>query len=215
MSTERILTTGSGYVLGHVDSEIRRLRLQARLHDDFTEHALRLAGLQPGMVVLDVGCGPGDVSFIASRLAGPTGTGLGVDAAAESIAVARARAADQGLDNVRFESTAIADISLNEPVDAVIGRLILMHMPDPVAALRHLAGMVRPGGLVAFLECDTTGFYSVPDLPLSRAVKDVVATAVRGAGLDPTFGSKLDSVFRRAGLGAPRLAMGAPVGVAD
>jgi hypothetical protein len=55
MSTDQTSTTGSGYVLGHVDTQIQRLMLQARLHHDFTEHALRLAGLRPGMRVLDVG----------------------------------------------------------------------------------------------------------------------------------------------------------------
>ena len=71
------------YVLGHAKTEVQRLLLQGRLHDEFTEHAMHLAGLRPGMRVLDVGCGPGDVSLIAARLVGPTGTVLGVDAAAE------------------------------------------------------------------------------------------------------------------------------------
>jgi 2-polyprenyl-3-methyl-5-hydroxy-6-metoxy-1,4-benzoquinol methylase len=65
------------------------------------------------------------------------------------IDLARIRAAEQGLDTVRFEPTVIANLRIEEPVDAVIGRLILMHLPDPVSALRHLAAMVRPGGLVA------------------------------------------------------------------
>jgi choline dehydrogenase-like flavoprotein len=83
----------STYVLGHVDTEIRRLVLQARLYDEFTEHALRLAGLQPGMRVVDVGCAPGDVSFIAARLVGPQGSVLGVDAAPNVIDLARIRGA--------------------------------------------------------------------------------------------------------------------------
>lgn len=60
------------YVLGHADVEIRRLLLQGRLYNDYTEHALRLAGLRKGMRVLDVGCGPGDVSLVAARVVGPT-----------------------------------------------------------------------------------------------------------------------------------------------
>src|ERR1700761_2238664 len=88
---------GSTYVLGHADPEVQRLLLQGRLYDDYTEHAFRLARLRPGMRVLDIGSGPGDVSFIAARLVGPTGSVQGVDAAPEMIDLARARAAERGL----------------------------------------------------------------------------------------------------------------------
>jgi hypothetical protein len=104
---------------------------------------------------------------------------------------------------------------LDRPVDAVVGRLILMHLPDPVAALRHLAAMVRPGGLIAFCESDVNGAYNVADLPLFAVMKETVAKAFQAAGLDPACGAKLPTLFRRAGLGAPRLTLGAPLGGAD
>src|ERR1700754_2750048 len=110
----------TNYVLGHADIEVQRLLLQGRVYNDHTENALRLAGLRPGMRVLDVGCGPGDVSLLAARLVGPTGTVLGIDGAAEVIDFAPIRAAEQGADTVRFAITSIDDISLDEPVDAVI-----------------------------------------------------------------------------------------------
>jgi ubiquinone/menaquinone biosynthesis C-methylase UbiE len=106
------------YLLGHDDVEIRRLLLQGRLYNDHTEHALRLAGLRPGMRVLDVGCGPGEVSFVAARLVGPTGTVLGVDAASDVVALARTRAADKGLSAVTFQQATIADLAV-DGVDAV------------------------------------------------------------------------------------------------
>ena len=65
-TTPSAAASGSTYVLGHADAEVQRLLLQGRLYNDYTEHALRLAGLRPGMRVLDIGCGPGDVSFIAA-----------------------------------------------------------------------------------------------------------------------------------------------------
>ena len=152
----------STYVLGHAVVEVQRLLMQGRLYNDLTEQALRLAGLQPGMRVLDVGCGPGDVSLVAAGLVGPTGSVLGVDAAADIVEVARGRAAQQGLSVVSFQQATIADIVLDEPVDAVIGRLILMHLPDPVAALRQFAALVRPGGLIAFGEFDMTAAGQCP-----------------------------------------------------
>jgi SAM-dependent methyltransferase len=215
MSIDQASPEDSTYVLGHGDAEIERLLLQGRVHNDFTEHALWRAGLRPGMRVLDVGCGPGDVSMIAARLVGPHGVVLGVDAAAEVIELARARAAAEGLKTVRFAASAIADIRLDAPVDAVIGRLILVHLPDPVAALRRLAALVRPGGLVVFCETDLTGGRTAPDLPTWRAVTSAVANIFESAGFDPMLGATLHTMFRRAGLGRARLALGAPVGAAD
>ncbi len=207
-------TYGSTYVLGHTDVEVQRLLLQGRLYNDYSEHALRLAGLRPGMRVLDIGCGPGDVSFVAAGLVGATGTVLGVDAAPQMIELARTRAAEKGLSTVHFMHTAIDAIALDEPVDAVIGRLILMHLPDPAATLRQLASYVRPGGVVAFSENDITETRSLPGLPLFEQVTTGIVRAFEAMGLSPRFGTTLHTIFADAGLGTPRLTQGTPIGTA-
>ncbi len=205
----------SAYVLGHADVEVQRLLLQGRLYNDYTEHALRLAGLRPGMRVLDVGSGPGDVSLIAARLVGPTGTVVGVDAAAEMVALARDRADEYGLSTVHFTQATTDDLVLQEPVDAVVGRLILMHLPDPVATLRRLRTWVRPGGTIAFSENDITAARSIPDIPLFGRVIESIACAFEAMGLSPRFGTTLHTIFSDAGLGAPQLTLGTPIGTAD
>lgn len=215
MTLDQMPSHASTYLLGHADAEVRRLLLQAQLYDDYTEHALRVAGLRPGMRVLDVGCGPGDVSFVAARLVGPDGSVLGIDAAGDIIELARTRAAENGLEFVRFEQSTVGDLALDEPVDAVIGRLILMHLPDPVGTLRQLAGLVRPGGFIAFSEFDMTGARGVPDLPVWRAARDTIIETFAAMGLDPSFAATLPTLFLRAGLGAPQMALGSPVGSAD
>jgi 2-polyprenyl-3-methyl-5-hydroxy-6-metoxy-1,4-benzoquinol methylase len=205
----------STYLLGHADPEVQRLLLQAHLYDEDTEHGLLVAGIKPGMRVLDVGCGPGDVSFLAARLVGTAGAVIGIDAAREVIELARNRATEAGLSTVSFRQSTIADLVLDEPVDAVIGRLILMHLPDPMATLRQLAGFLRPGGVIAFCETDIIAARSIPDLPLFRALTAAIVSAFRAADLDPAFGTTLYELFQRAGMGAPRLTLGAPVGGAE
>jgi ubiquinone/menaquinone biosynthesis C-methylase UbiE len=204
----------STYALGHVDVEVQRLLLQGQLYNDYTEHALRLAGLRPGMRVLDVGCGPGDVSFVAAGLVGSTGSVLGVDAAPEMVELARSRAAEKGLPAVQFSQTAIDAITLDEPVDAVVGRLILMHLPDPAAALRHLSALVRPGGVIAFSENDITGARSIPEIRLFNQVTAGIARAFEAMGLSPQFGNTLHTIFADAGLRVPHLTLGTPIGTA-
>jgi ubiquinone/menaquinone biosynthesis C-methylase UbiE len=213
-TTPSAAASGSNYVLGHADMEVQRLLLQGRLYDSYTEHALRLAGLSPGMRVLDIGCGPGDVSFVAARLVGPAGTVLGVDAAPAMVELARTRAAERGLSTVHFTRAPIDAIALDQPVDAVVGRLILMHLPDPAATLRHLSSLVRPGGVMAFSENDITAARSIPDIPLFGRVIDGIVRAFEAMGLSPRFGTTLHTIFADAGLGAPRLTLGTPIGTA-
>jgi ubiquinone/menaquinone biosynthesis C-methylase UbiE len=79
------------YVLGHSAQELERLSTQARLYEPFTMQFFRDAGIKAGMRVLDVGCGSGDVSFLAARMVGPMGEVVGVDRAPAAVATATRR----------------------------------------------------------------------------------------------------------------------------
>ena len=83
---------GSSFVLDHSAGERARLDDQGVLLRPFTERLLRDAGIGPGMTVLDVGCGTGDVTFLAASLVGPSGAVVGVDQSGPVLEPARARA---------------------------------------------------------------------------------------------------------------------------
>src|SRR5262245_22741201 len=82
----------SEYILGHSEREIARLKAQAAELDPITRRLLREAGIAPGMRVLDVGSGAGDVAFLAAELVGTSGEVVGVDLAPTAVEVARSRA---------------------------------------------------------------------------------------------------------------------------
>src|SRR5260370_18507356 len=84
------------YVLGNSAQEQERLKLQGRFLEKWTEQVLLSAGLEPGMSVLDLGCGMGDVSLLAARLVGPTGRVTGIDRDPIVIEKARERAHEEG-----------------------------------------------------------------------------------------------------------------------
>jgi ubiquinone/menaquinone biosynthesis C-methylase UbiE len=204
----------SGYALGHAEDELDRLINHARFFGDLTEHVLHLAGLAPGMRVLDVGCGPGDVSFLAARLVGPEGTVIGVDTSLEAIELARQRAAAVGLTNVHFLAQDLSDseLVLDEPVDALIGRLVLQYVADPALVLRHLLTCVKPGGLVAFQEVDAKdGVYSEPACPVYETALQRITQTFTRIGAEARTGSRLARIFEVAGLPTPQMILHARV----
>jgi ubiquinone/menaquinone biosynthesis C-methylase UbiE len=223
MPDEPTLAEASGgdptftYPLGYTDHEFARLEQQGAIFREFTSDVLRRAGLAPGMRVLDIGCGVGDVSLLAAELVGPYGTVIGVDRSAESVAVAIRRVTAAGhAPQIELVVDELDDfVSTGQgaaPFDAVIGRFVLMYQPDPVGILRRLAGMVRAGGTVALLEMVFPMFRSVPEVPLFTLSARRIMTTVARAGAEVDMGSRLTNVFVEAGLPMPTAALGGYTG---
>ena len=159
------------YVLGRSEQESQRLVKQSIFVRPSTERVFRKAGIAAGMRVLDIGCGAGDVSFLAAELVGETGSVIGVDRDPGVLALARRRAKENGLTNVTFEEREIDDITPAQPHDAVVSRFVLMYQADPVATLARLARTVRKGGLVVVQEPDFgVGITAWPTVELWQKV---------------------------------------------
>lgn len=193
------------YFLGHSDPELQRLIEQSSFYGDLTEHTLRRAGLSAGMRVLDVGCGPGDVSFLAASIVGPTGHVTGVDRSPEAIGVARERMRGTRLDHVTFEQGDIVQLDRTGEFDAVIGRLVLLYLGDPVAGMRAFSRYVKPGGLIYFQEMVRAARRSVPEVPVLEQVIDLIELAATTARIDLYIGIRLAAIMRDAGLPQPRM----------
>jgi SAM-dependent methyltransferase len=201
---EQNQTTGNEYALGHAQPELDRLIFQGRFIGDLTGHMLRLAGLKPGMRVLDIGCGAGDVSFLARSIVGPEGTVIGVDRSPEAVAVAQQRAQQAQVPNVQFMASDVEALTLDQPVDALIGRLVLMYFPKPAVVLQKLLAFVKPGGLVMFQEIDATSIAAEPMCDEFWAAGQRINQAFARAGVELRAGLKLPMIFQEAGLPAPQ-----------
>ena len=157
--------TPAGYVMGHDDRERRRLSLQASILNPLSDQLLRRAGLSAGHRVLDLGCGIGELSMLAARLVGPGGHVTGIDIDEGALAIAAARASEQGLDQIEFRHGNISEYPPDATYDAVIGRHILIHTPDPRVIVGMAHSLLKPGGIVVFQEYD----FSVVHRPFPEA----------------------------------------------
>jgi len=186
------------YVLGSSDHEIERLDRQSASIEGATRLLLRAAGITPGMRVLDLGTGIGHVAMLLADLVGPQGRVVGIDNNARLLDVAAARASTRA--QLGFVEGDVRSWRDAEPFDAIVGRLILFHLADPVSVLRHHAASLRPAGLLLALDFDLGASRAEPALPLVTEVLGWVTAAFRSAGASPAIGARLALLLAEAGL---------------
>ncbi|HSG78170.1 MAG TPA: methyltransferase domain-containing protein [Acidimicrobiia bacterium] len=183
---------GDIYTHGHHESVLA-------MHADRTVEtsaAYLLALLQPGLDVLDVGCGPGSITAgLAERTAPGTTIGIDVDPGI----VARARRSVPG---ARFEAADVHALPFEDAsFDVVHAHQVLQHLSDPVAALTEMRRVVRRGGVVAARDVDYASMIWSPASPLLDRWLDLYHRVARANGGEPDAGRRLPAWFREAGLG--------------
>ena len=150
--------------------------------------------------------------MLAARLVGPSGQVVAIERDPKSIAMARARVIEACFHNVSFNESNVNEILDEKPFDAAVGRFILMYLPDPVATLRSISQVVRPGGVFVFQEpCWVPVLAHLASLPLWFATASLIDKAMR-ASANHDMGTELYRTFVEAGLPAPTMRMELPMG---
>jgi ubiquinone/menaquinone biosynthesis C-methylase UbiE len=186
--------------MGYSDRERQRLMRQGAVLREPLAAAFRAAGIGPGMRVLDLGSGAGDVALLSAELVGPTGSVVGLDRDATSVAWATKRIAAAGIANIRFHTVEFNEFTDPQPFDALVGRFILMYLPDPLATVRHLSAQLRSGAVIVFTEPDFTVPSRVfPEMPEFVHCGEWIAEALRHAGARIDMGMHLYHLYRDAG----------------
>jgi 2-polyprenyl-3-methyl-5-hydroxy-6-metoxy-1,4-benzoquinol methylase len=200
------------YALGHSEQELQRLSRQGQAFGPFTRQLFEEAGISRGMRVLDVGCGSGDVAFLAADLVGLSGQIVGVDREPRAVEWANARAHSRGTRNVNFVEGDPAEMEFDEQFDAIVGRLVLMYYPDPGDTIRKLMRHVRTEGLIVFQELDMTNARSLPVAPVFERSLTWIKQTLIATGARIQLGLELYPVFLAAGLPGPSMRVDALIG---
>jgi ubiquinone/menaquinone biosynthesis C-methylase UbiE len=191
------------YALGRSPQEYARLARQAEILEPMTRRLFAEAGIEPGMRVVDLGSGAGDICLLLAEMVGLDGSVTGLDLDQDALVHAQKRVAAAGVSNITFVHSDFTHYIPDVPVDAIVGRLVLMYQEDPAAALTKLTKHLRPGGVVAFIE-PLFQSPSGPDSTAKTAVTMIVET-LRRSGAHVELGPRLHRVFQAAGLPLPSM----------
>ena len=175
------------YLHGHDDAVLRSHR--QRSADNSCAYLLdRLA---PDARVLDVGCGPGTITVgLAARV--PRGEVIGIDTAEAVLEEARALPGAAGKGNLRFDVGDVTALEFPDgSFDVVHAHQVLQHLPDPVAALKEMRRVCRPGGIVAARDGDYGAMCWHPASAGLNAWQELYRAVARSAGGEPDAGRHL------------------------
>ncbi|WP_148667697.1 class I SAM-dependent methyltransferase, partial [Arthrobacter sp. Hiyo1] len=138
------------YTHGHHESVVRAHASRTAENSA----AFVIPHLTAGTSVLDVGCGPGSITCDFAELVAPAKV-VGLDRSAEIVAQAATLADERGVENVEFVTGNIYDLDFeDETFDLVHAHQVLQHLTDPVAALREMRRVAKPGAIVAVRDAD-------------------------------------------------------------
>jgi len=191
----------SHYPLGATDRELERLAFQHEVWGPVTRAFLARLGVREGQRVLDLGCGPGLVSFDLAGLVGERGRVVALDESARWIAHVEDEARARGLANVETKRSRIQDAELEpESFDLVVARWVLSFLPEPGAIVRRIARALRPGGIFAIEDYNHEGVSLFPESDGFRAVVRATRAMYARAGGDVWVAARAPRIFREAGL---------------
>ena len=184
------------YTHGHAAATVRQHG--RRTADEAAAFLLPL--LQPGMRLLDVGCGPGSITRgLAQRLA--PGEVVGLDLSRETLASAREDAAQRGLTNLTYVEGSVYQIPFPDAsFDVAYAHQVTQHLRKPADALGEMLRVLRPGGLVGIRDVDwgTVSYWPI-DPRIDRFIETHFKTWYQNGG-EPRMGRGLKALFNAAPL---------------
>jgi ubiquinone/menaquinone biosynthesis C-methylase UbiE len=190
------------YTLVVTEVELARYRMMAEAARAEESDAWTRAGIVPGALEGDIGCGPAAVAVVLADLVGNDGRVIGVERDPETLAMARRVVADAGSQNVELRQAEAAATGIPPAsLDAAVMRHVLAHNGGREQVLvSHLVSLVRPGGFVYVVDVDMTAIRVLHADPDLEGLTDRYVEFHRRRGNDPQVGLRLGELAVEAGL---------------
>ena len=146
-----------------------------------TQALVEAAGIHEGQHVLDVAGGPGEPSLTIAGIVGPEGSVTCTDAVPEMVQTARTEAERRGVTNVQFRECRAESLPFSDnSFDVAVSRLGVMLFADPLAGIREMLRVTKPGGRVAFAVWHKSELN-----PFCYRVSDVIERYIESPAVDP------------------------------
>jgi len=176
-----------------MESDVEALRLELKTDPSIVKKQAKWAGIQNGMTIADIGCGPGITTVALLESAQPNGTVVGIDFSQERIAYA----------NANYKKPRINYIckDIRHPLDELglfdfiwVRFILEYYLNNSFEIVKNLVNVLKPGGTLCLIDLDHNclSHYGIPKR-LQQTVSDIMSELQKKANFDPYAGRKLYS----------------------
>jgi SAM-dependent methyltransferase len=189
------------YLLGYRQDEQDRLERQSHELAHESERLFEQIGVREGWRVIEIGCGPRGCLDLLSKRVGASGRVVGVERRVEQVERARQFVRESQLTNVEVRDEDARAVGLPEHAfDLATARLVLVNVPRPEEVVAEMVRLVRPGGVVALHEPDSTTQRCDPPLAAQNRLLQILDTYAEMNGIDRSIGLRVPRMLREMGL---------------
>ncbi len=181
--------------VGELDRE--RLRILNKYYNPGSLALLKKAGVSDGSSLLEVGCGHGGMLSEISRLVGQDGKIIAIDSNAEQLKQACQKITSN---NISFVHQSVYDLTVDESVDFVYCRFLLMHLSDPLLAIRKMLSCLAKAGKLIVEIGDTRTHRYIPNAEITNRWQDYWFKTGKALNASYLFCDEAYKTFRDLGL---------------
>lgn len=199
---EREKIEDKGYFLKVGEAGKERLDLINDLANPSSTAFLLKMGLKPGMDVLEIACGGGQMAAWLAEQVGAKGHVTAMDISEDQLKIARALSQPKNLENIEFTALSAYDIEKLAPkkFDVIFGRAIFIHLIDHLSVLKKAADLLKDEGIIVIQEAIFSHMFSAPESPAATEWRALSIRIFETSNKDHDIGIHLLEHYRNAGL---------------